>query len=146
MTKGKFGLLLSAGLGLATVTTIAIAAPGNPGGSQGGQGEAQGQAQGQAQGEARMPAASGPISDATLGKAGAALHDIAKVQQDYSGKLSSAGSNEEKRSLTEQANAEAVQAIESHGLSLQEYSQVVQTARSDPQMKQRLLNAAGSPQ
>jgi len=138
MMQRKMGLLLSAGLGLATVTTIAAAAPGNPGGSQADQGQAQGEAQ------ARMPAASGPISDATLGKAGAALHDIAKVQQDYSSKLNSAGSNEEKHSLTEQANAEAVQAIQSHGLSLQEYSQVVQTARSDPQMKQRLLNAAGS--
>jgi hypothetical protein len=137
MTHSKMGLLLSVGLGLAIVTTIAVAAPANPGG---------GQPEGQTQAQTQMPAASGPISDATIGKAGAALHDISKVQQDYSGKLNAAGSNEEKRSLTEQANAEAVQAIQSHGLSIQEYSNVVQTARSDPQLKQRLLNAASSTQ
>jgi len=136
MARSTTGLLLAAGLGLATVSTIAIAAPGdsNPNAGQADQGQTQ------------RPAANGPVSDATVGKAGAALHDIAKVQQDYSSKLNAAGSNEEKRSLTEQANAEAVQAIQSHGLSVQEYSNVVQTARSDPQLKQRLLNAASSTQ
>jgi hypothetical protein len=146
MRRSNMGLLLAAGLGLATVTTIAAAAPGNsnPDAGQTDQGQTdQGRAD---QGQTRMPTTSSPMSDATVAKAGAALKDIAKVQRDYSGKLSSAESNEQKHSLTEQANAEAVQAIQSHGLSLQEYSSVVQTARSDPQLKQRLLDAASSTQ
>jgi Domain of unknown function (DUF4168) len=124
------GMLLAAGLVLATTIAPAVGAPDAPGQREPDQALTQ------------MPAANPPISDATIGKAGAALRDVANVQRDYTGKLNAANSNEEKRGLTEQANAQAVQAIQSHGLSLQEYSSVVQTARSDPQLMQRLLSAA----
>jgi hypothetical protein len=81
------------------------------------------------------------IPDQTIGKAGAALHDVAKLQQKYQGQMESA-SPEQKKGISEQANAEAVQAIQSHGLSIQEYSNVVRTAQNNPQVKQRLLAAA----
>jgi len=82
-----------------------------------------------------------PIPDQEIGKAGAALHDVAKLQQKYQGQMDSA-SPEQKKGLSEQANAEAVQAIQSHGISVQEYSNVVRTAQNNPQVKQRLLDAA----
>jgi hypothetical protein len=82
-----------------------------------------------------------PIPDQTIGKAGAALHDVAKLQQKYQGQMDSA-SPQQKQGLSEQANAEAVQAIQSHGISVQEYSNVVRTAQNNPQVKQRLLDAA----
>jgi Domain of unknown function (DUF4168) len=82
-----------------------------------------------------------PIPDQTIGKAGAALHDVAKLQQKYESQMDSA-SPEQKKGLSEQANAEAVQAIQSHGISVHEYSTVVRTAQNDPQLKQRLLDAA----
>jgi urocanate hydratase len=85
----------------------------------------------------------GSIPDGTIGKAGAALHDVAKLQEKYQGKMESA-SPEQKQGLSAQANAEAVQAIQSHGLSVQEYSNVVRTAQNNPQVKQRLLSAANS--
>lgn len=81
------------------------------------------------------------IPDGTISKAGAALHDVAGLQQKYQGKMESA-TPEQKQGLNAQANAEAVQAIQSHGLSVQEYSKVVRTAQNDPQTKQRLLSAA----
>jgi hypothetical protein len=81
------------------------------------------------------------IPDGTIGKAGAALHDVARLQEKYQNQIDSA-SPEQKKSLGEQANAEAVQAIQSHGLSIQEYSTVVRTAQNNPQVKQRLLDAA----
>lgn len=81
------------------------------------------------------------IPDQTIGKAGAALHDVAKLQEKYQGQMDSA-SPEQKKGLSEQANAEAVQAIQSHGISVQEYSTVVRTAQNNPQVKQRLLDAA----
>jgi hypothetical protein len=81
------------------------------------------------------------IPDATIGKAGAALHDVAQLQKKYEGKMASA-SPAQKQSLNEQANAEAMQAIQSHGLSVQEYSNVIHVAQNDPQTKQRLLSAA----
>lgn len=83
----------------------------------------------------------GAIPDGTIGKAGAALHDVAKLQEKYQGRMESAPP-EQKQRLSEQANAEAVQAIQAHGLSVQEYSNVVRTAQSNPQVKQRLLDAA----
>lgn len=82
-----------------------------------------------------------PIPDATIGKAGAALHDVAQLQAKYQEKIESA-SPQQKQALSEQANAEAVQAIQSHGLSVQEYSKVIRTAQNDTQVKQRLLDAA----
>lgn len=82
-----------------------------------------------------------PISDQTITKAGGALHDVAVLQQKYQGQIEAAPP-EAKKGLSEQANAEAVQAIQSHGISLQEYSNVVRTAQNDPQVKQRLLEAA----
>ncbi len=81
------------------------------------------------------------IPDQTIGKAGAALHDVAKLQEKYQGQMDSA-SPEQKKGLSEQANAEAVQAIQSHGISIQEYSTVMRTAQNNPQVKQRLLDAA----
>jgi hypothetical protein len=86
-----------------------------------------------------------PISDGTIGKAGAALRDVANLQQKYQGRMETA-TPEQKQGLSQQANAEAVQAIQSHGISVQEYSQVVRTAQTDPQIKQRLLAAANNPQ
>jgi hypothetical protein len=81
------------------------------------------------------------IPEQTIGKAGAALHDVAKLQQKYQGQMDAA-SPTQKKGISEQANAEAVQAIQSHGLSVQEYSNVVRIAQNDPQVKQRLLEAA----
>ena len=87
------------------------------------------------------PAASS-FPEATIGKAGAALRDVANLQEKYQPKMESAGSQQEKQGLAERANAEAVQAIQSHGLSVQEYSNVVRSAQTNPQLRQRLLDAA----
>lgn len=95
--------------------------------------------------QAPQSAAGAPIPDGTIGKAGAALRDVAKLQEKYQGKMEQA-TPDQKQGLSEQANAEAVQAIQSHGLSVQEYSSVVRTAQNNPQVKQRLLNAANSGQ
>jgi hypothetical protein len=88
------------------------------------------------------PPPAAPIPDATIGKAGAALRDVANLQEKYQPKMDSAGSQKEKQGLAERANAEAVQAIQSHGLSVQEYSNVVRSAQNNPQLRQRLLDAA----
>jgi hypothetical protein len=94
-----------------------------------------------AQAPASPPGPAAAIPDQTIGKAGAALHDVAKLQQKYQGQFDSA-SPEQRKGLSEQANAEAVQAIQSHGISVQEYSNVMRTAQNNPQIKQRLLDAA----
>ncbi len=89
----------------------------------------------------QTPSVQSPIPDSNIGKAGAALHDVAKLQQKYQGQMESAPP-EQKKNLSERANAEAVQAIQSHGISIQDYSNVIRTAQNDPQVKRRLLDAA----
>jgi hypothetical protein len=119
-------LLVAAGVAIGLAPTLAFAAPDQaapaaPSSTEATQGSS--------------------IPDGTIGKAGAALHDVAGLQQKYQGKMETA-SPDQKQGLSAQANAEAVQAIQSHGLSVQEYSNVVRTAQNNPQVKQRLLNAA----
>lgn len=125
-------ITLAAGVALGLAPALAVAQPG-----QGGPAPAQGTT------APGGPAA--PISDGTIGKAGAALRDVANLQQKYQGRMEQA-TPDQKQGLSAQANAEAVQAIQSHGISVQEYSRVVRTAQTDPQLKQRLLAAANSPQ
>ncbi|HET6308733.1 MAG TPA: DUF4168 domain-containing protein [Rhodopila sp.] len=87
-----------------------------------------------------MPAAP---DAATIGKAGAALHDVVRVQSKYQGQWEAA-SGPQKQRVSDQANAEAVQAIQAHGLSVETYSNVLRVAQNDPQVKARLLAAAQS--
>jgi hypothetical protein len=126
---GRVALLSASLLGAVAVASMAHADSTGTRGSTGMTGQAPTQA---------MP------SQDTLNKAGAALHDVAKVQTSYDTRISSASSPKEKQGLSDQANAEAVQAIESHGISVEDYTRVVRLAQSDPQVKQKLLSAAGS--
>lgn len=98
-----------------------------------------------AQGMPQAPAGqSVDVSDATITKAGGALRDVANLQENYEAKIASAPSNDMKQSLAQQANADAVRAIQSHGLSVQEYTRVIKLAQANPQVKQRLLDAANN--
>jgi hypothetical protein len=90
---------------------------------------------------AQSPSSAAAIPDDTINKTGAALHDVVQVNQKYVGEMQSA-SPAQKQALSAQANAEAVQAIQSHGLSVEQYTSVIRTAQNDPQLKQRLLSAA----
>ncbi len=84
---------------------------------------------------------SSPIPDGTIAKAGAALRDVAKLQQKYQSQLEAA-SQVQKQDLMHQISMEALQAIRSHDLSVQEYASVARSAQTDAQVKQRLLDAA----
>jgi ribosome-binding protein aMBF1 (putative translation factor) len=78
-----------------------------------------------------------------LQKAGGALHDVVQIQQDYSQRMQSASQND-KQGLAQQAQAEAVKAVKSRGLTVDQYNQVIEQARADPGVKQRLIAAAQS--
>jgi hypothetical protein len=86
------------------------------------------------------------VSNETLTKAGKALRDVARIQENYEGRIQAAPTQEQKQGLSSQASAEAVQAVNNNGLSVQEYNRVLQIARANPSVKQRLLSAAGASQ
>jgi hypothetical protein len=132
--RGRWGdrqyllaLAACAALGLAPV--MAVGAPDQPPSAQAVPAPSAG-----------MPAAP---DAATIGKAGAALHDVVRVQAKYQGQWEAA-SGAQKQQVSDQANAEAVQAIQAHGLSVETYSNVLRVAQNDPQVKARLLAAAKS--
>ena len=93
-----------------------------------------------------MPPPAGSVTgapdDATVRKAGAALEQVAQIQQDYEQRMKSAQTKDQQQGLTRQAHAAAVQAINNRGLSVGQYNQVIRKAQADPDTKRRLLAAA----
>ena len=87
------------------------------------------------------PATAAP-SDATVRQAGAALRDVAGIKQSYGARMQSA-SPDQRQNLAQQAEQEEVAAVRRHGLSVDQFNQVVQTARADPAVRSHLLAAAG---
>ena len=83
-----------------------------------------------------------PPSDATVREAGAALRDVAGIKQSYGARMQSA-SPDQRQSLAQQAEQEEMAAVKRHGLSVDQFNQVVLTARADPAVRSRLLAAAG---
>jgi hypothetical protein len=83
------------------------------------------------------------ISDATVNKVGAALRQVAQVEQAYSQRLQSATTPGQKQDISKQANDAAVTAITQQGLTIDQYKQVIQAAQSDSALKQRIVAAAG---
>lgn len=120
------GLMLAS---LALISSTAAAQPG-PGGTAPGQ-------------TVTSPAPTGPApSDDTVREAGAALHDVVGIRQSYGPRIQSA-SPDQRHSLAEQAANEEVAAVKRHGLSVDQFNDVVQTARADATVRSRLLAAAG---
>jgi GTP1/Obg family GTP-binding protein len=84
------------------------------------------------------------MSDATVSKVGAALRQVAQIEQTYSQRLQSANTAVQKQDISQQASDAAVTAITQQGLTIDQYNQVIQAAQSDPALKQRVLAAAGA--
>ena len=84
------------------------------------------------------------MSDATVKKVGAALRQVAQIEQTYSQRLQSANTPVQKQDISKQASNAAVTAITQQGLTIDQYNQVIQAAQSDPALKQRVLAAAGA--
>ncbi|HEY1933597.1 MAG TPA: DUF4168 domain-containing protein [Acetobacteraceae bacterium] len=82
-------------------------------------------------------------SDDTIRKVGGALRDVAGIQSNY-GQQMQLASPDQRQQLSQQAEQEEVAAVQRHGLSVDQFDQVVQTARADPTVHQRLLAAAGA--
>lgn len=84
------------------------------------------------------------VPDATITKAGAALRDVSAIHQTYSERIASAQTPDEKQGLQKQATDAATKAVGNHGLSVDQYNQIITMAQADPDLGQRLLAAAKS--
>jgi hypothetical protein len=89
-----------------------------------------------------LPGGHANVSDATVGKVGAALRDVVQIKQSYAQRLQSAKTPTEQQDLSKQASGEATASIARHGLSIDQYNQVIREAQNDPALKERVLAAA----
>lgn len=64
---------------------------------------------------------------------------VQRVEQDFSARLQEVETQEEAEQLQQQAQTEAVQAVEESGLSLPEYYAVLDAANADPELYAMLV-------
>lgn len=87
------------------------------------------------------PALSGPspnIPDKKLDAAAAAVERVASLQQDYRRQIAEAAPSDKKR-LADEAGTALAKAVTDQGLSLDEYSMIMQVAENNPEVREKLL-------
>ena len=86
----------------------------------------------------------GQMSDAMVHKVGLVVRNMASVRQQYAQRVQSAGTQQQRQTLIDQAQSEMLKVITDQGLSVDQYNQAIHLAQADPQLKQRILSAAQS--
>lgn len=95
-----------------------------------------------AQGEAPSPGLSTPspeITDQKLDAAAAALQRVAFLQQTYRQRLAEAAAQPDKERIITEANNALTSAVSDQGLSLEEYSSILEVARNNPEVREKIL-------
>ncbi len=85
------------------------------------------------------------ISDQKLDAAAAAIEHVTSVKQDYQQKMSTAAAPSDKSRIASDASNAMKKAVTDQGLSLEEYSSILQVAQNDPGVRQKLLQRLHSP-
>lgn len=83
------------------------------------------------------------VSDADIEAFAAALIDVQQIGQDWTQRMQEAEDQDEIAQMREDAREEMTVAIEEHGLSVQEYNEIATAAQGDPELAQRIQQAAG---
>jgi hypothetical protein len=84
------------------------------------------------------------IPDQKLDAAAAALEQVASVKDDYQRQISAADPSDRDR-LAEEAHNAQVKAVTDRGLSVEEYSSILQVAENDPDVRKKLLQRIRPP-
>jgi len=79
------------------------------------------------------------ISDETIAKAGAAFKRVVEISSAYSPRLAAAPTPDERVHLINEELVAATTAVSDQGLTVDQYNNVMETAQSDPEVKERLL-------
>jgi hypothetical protein len=66
---------------------------------------------------------------------------VQEIEQDFGGRLQEVETAEEAEQLQQQAQAEALQAVEESGLSIPEYFLVLEAAQADPELHAEIVAA-----
>jgi regulator of protease activity HflC (stomatin/prohibitin superfamily) len=93
-----------------------------------------------AQSAAPDPSTSAPdLSDQKLSAAAAALERVVSLQNDYRQRIAQAEAPAEKERLVAEANDELKKAVTEQGLSVEEYSSILDVARDNPEVRGKIL-------
>jgi hypothetical protein len=77
------------------------------------------------------PAQASDISEQKLDAAAAAVKSVTAVKEDYESKLAA---------VAEEAHTAMKKAIAEHGLSVEEYTAIIEVAQGDPALRQKILD------
>jgi hypothetical protein len=78
------------------------------------------------------------IPDEKLDAAAAAVKRVASLQQDYREQMIAASPSDRKR-LADEAGTALAKAVTDQGLSLNEYSTILQVAENNPEVREKIL-------
>jgi Domain of unknown function (DUF4168) len=93
-----------------------------------------------AQSPAPDPSTSAPdLSDQKLSAAAVALERVVSLQNDYRQRIAQAEAPAEKERLVAEANDELKKAVTEQGLSVEEYSSILDVARDNPEVRGKIL-------
>jgi Domain of unknown function (DUF4168) len=79
------------------------------------------------------------LSDQKLNAAAAALERVVSLQQGYRQRIAEADAPAEKERIVAEANSELAKAVTEQGLSIDEYASIVDAAREDPEIRDKIL-------
>jgi hypothetical protein len=86
------------------------------------------------------PSTSAPdLSDQKLSAVAAALEHVVGLQNDYRQRIAEAEAPAEKQRLLAEANNAAAKAVTEHGLSVEEYSSILNVARDNDEIRAKIL-------
>ena len=86
------------------------------------------------------PSTSAPdLSDQKLSATAAALERVVGLQKDYRQRIAEADAPAEKERIVAEANDELTKAVTEQGLSVEEYSSILDVARDDPKIRGQIL-------
>ena len=99
-----------------------------------------------AQNQAVSPkqSASSNISDQKLDAAAAAIDHVTSVRQDYQQKIATAAPSDKDRLAGDASNA-MKKAVTDQGLSIDEYTSILQVAQNDPGVREKLMGRLHPP-
>ncbi len=82
------------------------------------------------------------VTQEMVDKVGAAVGKVALIQQAFAERLDNESTQAARQSFADQAQREAIEAIDAEGLSIEDYNAVVTAAEGDAALEERLLDAA----
>jgi len=99
-----------------------------------------------AQAEQPLEGAPAPVvSDQKIDATAAALERVASLQQTYRRQLSEAPQQTDKERIVAEANGALTKAVTDQGLSVEEYSSILQAAQNDPGLRGKIMQRLHPP-